>query len=236
MLTLISLGFLIGIAHAFEADHVAAVSALVAGKTRTSALLRHGALWGVGHTLTLVLVGGVVLVLGIGISDRMALGMEGVVGLMLIGLGLNVLYRLRRDRVHFHLHSHQAMPPHLHLHSHAGETRPHDPAHHHHAHPDRSAWTTLLVGMVHGMAGSSALILVVAASIQSLWGAVAYILLFGVGSILGMAAMSLALSVPLTLTARLMTRANLALQVLIGAISIGVGTLHTVASFNAILA
>jgi len=225
MLSLLFLGFLIGLAHAFEADHMAAVSSLVSGQTKRRSIIQHGALWGVGHSLTLFVVGGGVLITGSAISPQVATGLEFTVGLMLLALGAHVLYRLHRDRVHFHMHGHNDGTAHLHLHSHADEPRAHDAERHRHSHPDHAALRTLAIGMMHGLAGSAALVLVVAASMSSLLTGVGYILLFGAGSVLGMALMSLAIAVPLKYTAKSLTRLNGVLQLMIGLFTIGIGVL-----------
>jgi len=225
MLALLSLGFLIGISHAFEADHVAAVSSLVSGRTRIPTMIRHGAIWGVGHTTTLFFVGGAVLLSGSVIGPNFENGLEFVVGLMLLGLGGHVFYRLNRDRVHFHMHTHGDGQAHLHLHSHSGETTAHNPSDHHHRHPDGAVVRTLMVGMMHGMAGSASLVLVAAAAVTSPAVGLLYILLFGVGTILGMAIMSLVIALPLSYTAGALSRANTGLQLLIGTVTISVGLL-----------
>jgi len=228
MLTLLTLGFLIGIAHAFEADHLAAVSSLVSGRSNWRVILRHGVIWGLGHWLTLLLVAGPVLLLGLTLPDQLAVELELLVGVMLVGLGAHVLYRLNRDRVHFHRHSHQDGTTHLHLHSHAGEPAPHRPAAHRHGHPDHAALRVLVVGVMHGLAGSAALVLVAAASLHSAAAGFGYILLFGLGSVLGMALVSVLIALPLSYTAKYLTRANTALQITIGVLTFGIGaaTIH----------
>lgn len=223
MLSILSFGLVVGAGHAFEADHIAAVSSLVSGKTGHRSIIRHGMIWGLGHTLILLVVGGTILTLKSTIAPDLALGIEALVGMMLVGLGGHVLYRLRRDRVHFHKHRHGDAGEHFHLHSHAGEGKAHDPASHAHAHPDRGAIRALLVGMMHGLAGSAAVVLGTAAALQSPLAGLAYIAVFGAGSIAGMALVSAALSVPLIITARLLTRANTALQLAIGVVTIGIG-------------
>lgn len=223
MLTALLTGFLIGGSHAFETDHIAAVSALVAGKGKRGEIIVHGALWGLGHTLTLMAVGGMLIATQSVMPERAALGLETAVGLMLIGLGLHLFWRLRRERVHFHRHRHSGGPVHLHMHSHAGEPGPHDPDNHAHAHPDRSALRTLAVGTMHGLAGSAAVVLGLAASMGSLAAGLAYIAIFGLGSILGMAAISALLSVPLLLTARRLGMAHRAVQTGIGLVTTGLG-------------
>ncbi len=223
MLPILSLGFLTGMGHAFEADHVAAVSSLISGRRKPGDMALQGALWGMGHTLTLLIAGGSVMLAGRAIGPVWASRFEAMVGVMLVLLGAHVLWRLWRERAHFHVHTHEDGTRHLHLHSHRGERGAHDPAHHTHAHPDARSWRALLVGMMHGLAGSAALVLTVAAAQTSAAMGLAYIVLFGVGSILGMTVMSLAMAVPLVATARWMTRANGALQLAIGAITIAIG-------------
>jgi len=227
MLSLLTLGFLYGIAHAFEADHLAAVSALVTGRSDRKAIIKRGALWGLGHTITLLLVGGTVLALNSAIPARIATELEMAVGVMLVGLGGHVLYRLRRDRLHFHRHSHGDGVEHLHLHSHRSDSKPHRAAQHRHTHPDPTAWRALIVGVMHGLAGSAALVLVTAATLQSPLAGIGYIALFGLGSILGMAGISTLIAVPMAYCARYLTRANLALQLAIGALTIAIGA-HTI--------
>jgi len=132
---------------------------------RSQASLRGGAMsltsWGIGHTVTLFAFTGAALALGEAISDTLARPIELAVGIMLVGLGSHVLWRLWRDRVHFHKHSRSDGTVHIHAHSHVGEAIAHINAAH--AHPHGFRWRTLLAGLMHGMAGSAAL-LVLAAS------------------------------------------------------------------------
>jgi ABC-type nickel/cobalt efflux system permease component RcnA len=130
---------------------------------------------------------------------------------MLVGLGAHVLWRLWRDRVHFHRHSHGDGPAHVHAHSHAGETVPHARAPHMHAHGFR--WRTLLVGLMHGMAGSAALLVLAVSQASSVAVGLGYVALFGIGSMLGMGALSVVIAVSLALSARWLTWANSGLSV-----------------------
>src|ERR1700709_669410 len=143
--------------HALEADHIAAVSSIAARRTHIGDIVRHGLTWGLGHTLTLFVFAGAALLLGHAIPEHVARPMETAVGIMLVGLGAHVLWRLWRDRVHFHRHGHEDGTVHIHAHSHAGETTAHRRDAHAHAHGFR--WRTLLVGLMHGMAGSAALLM-----------------------------------------------------------------------------
>ncbi len=223
MLSILSLGFLIGMQHALEADHVAAVSSLVAGKKSLRSIARHGAAWGSGHALMLLVVGGGALLLGRSVPENFATWIEFAVSIMLIGLGGHLLYRLWRDRIHFHSHRHDGDTVHFHAHSHRGETGPHDASSHHHDHPEGLPLRTFAVGLMHGMAGSAALVVLTASAIASPLAGLLYIVLFGAGSILGMWALSLVIAVPLSFTARFLTLANNSLQVAIGLITIAVG-------------
>lgn len=222
--TLLLLGFVIGMRHAVETDHVAAVASLA---TRTSSVrdtIRQGAAWGLGHTLTLFLFGSVVLVLDLIMPVRMAQILEFMVGLMLVGLGIDVLRRLVRDKVHFHVHHHDDGEVHFHAHSHVGE-RQHDPREHEHEHPEGFPVRALLVGLVHGMAGSAALILLTLQTVASPLLGLLYIALFGIGSMLGMALLSVIIAIPLRYSARGMTWLNNGLQLVIGAVTVGVGAM-----------
>ena len=107
MFTFMTLGFLIGLQHALEADHIAAVAALASGKSGFRPIARHGAIWGLGHALTLGAFGGAVYALKLSLSGTLANGLEFAVGAMLAGLGGHVIYRVMRDRIHFHVHQHQ---------------------------------------------------------------------------------------------------------------------------------
>jgi ABC-type nickel/cobalt efflux system permease component RcnA len=203
--SILLLGFLLGMRHALEPDHLAAVATLATRSRSVAQTMGLGVAWGMGHTLTLMLFGGAVLLLGLALPIRAASALELGVGVMLALLGADVLYRLWRDRVHFHLHHHPGGVAHVHAHSHRDERAPHDPARHRHRHLRDFPVRALLVGMVHGMAGSAALILLSLEAVGSVSWGLAYIAIFGVGSILGMALLSLAIAVPLRLTSRRLT-------------------------------
>src|SRR3954465_6283313 len=156
MFGIAGLGFLLGMQHALEADHIAAVSSIAARRTHVGDIIKHGLTWGVGHTLTLFTVAGAVIMLGQALPENLARPIETAVGIMLVGLGTHVLWRLWRDRVHFHRHGHDDGTVHFHAPSHSGEIAPHARAAHAHQHVFR--WRTLAVGLMHGMAGSAALL------------------------------------------------------------------------------
>jgi high-affinity nickel permease len=223
MFAILSLGFLLGMQHALEADHIAAVSSIAARRSDVRDIVKHGLTWGLGHTLTLFIFAGAAILLGHAIPDAVARPIETAVGLMLIGLGCHVLWRLWRDRVHFHAHRHGEGFSHIHLHSHAGETVAHAASAHAHAHVHGFRWRTLLVGLMHGMAGSAALLVLAVSQAANSAQAVAYVLLFGIGSMLGMGALSAVIAVPLAVSARWLTWANRGLQGAVGVVTIAVG-------------
>jgi hypothetical protein len=221
MFAILGLGFLLGMQHALEADHIAAVSSIAARRSHISDIVKHGLTWGLGHTATLFVFAGVAILLGRAIPESVAKPIEGAVGIMLIGLGAHVLWRLWRDRVHFHRHGHDDGTVHFHAHSHAGDTVPHVRAVHVHGHGFR--WRTLLVGLMHGMAGSAALLVLAATQAASPAAGLLYVVLFGIGSMIGMGVLSLVIAVPLAFSARFLTVANRALQAVVGAVTIAIG-------------
>lgn len=223
-LTLLLLGFVIGMRHAVETDHVAAVASLATRSGSIRDTVRQGAAWGLGHTLTLFLFGSIVLVLNLVMPERMAHMLEFMVGLMLVALGLDVLRRLVREKIHFHIHHHDDGEAHFHAHSHAGETD-HDPRQHEHEHPEGFPLRALAVGLMHGMAGSAALILLTLQTVQSPLLGLLYIAMFGIGSMLGMALLSIIIAIPLRYSARGMTWLHNGLQAVIGMVTVGVGAL-----------
>jgi high-affinity nickel permease len=223
MFGILGLGFLLGMQHALEADHIAAVSSIAARRTEVGDIVKHGLTWGLGHTLTLFAFAGAAILLGHAIPEHLSRPIETAVGIMLVGLGAHVLWRLWRDRVHVHRHVHDDGTVHIHVHSHAGETLPHARAGHVHAHGFR--WRTLLVGLMHGMAGSAALLVLTVSKAPSPAVGLGYVALFGIGSMFGMGALSTVIAVPLAVSARWLMWANRGLQGAVGLITIGIGAM-----------
>ena len=200
--SLLALGFLLGLRHAMEADHLAAIATIVTERRSLLSSSLVGAFWGLGHTLALLIAGVGVLLLRYQVTDRMAHALELGVGIMLVLLGADVL-RTLLGRSASHTRAHAAVAPH----SHAGGWHVSRP---------------LLVGMVHGLAGSAPLLLLTLTVLSSPVAAFSYIAVFGVGSIMGMTIMSLLVSVPARLTVQF-ARANLAVRGLSGLCSVGLG-------------
>src|SRR5213596_1249726 len=228
MFGILGLGFLLGMQHALEADHIAAVSSIAARRTHVSDIVKHGLTWGFGHTLTLFIFAGAAMLLGRAIPEAVAKPIEAAVGIMLVGLGAHVLWRLWRDRVHFHRHGHDDGTVHFHAHSHAGDTLPDARAAQAHAHEHGFRWRTLLVGLMHGMAGSAALLMLTVSQASSPAVGLGYIALFGVGSMIGMGALSTVIAVPLAVSARWLTWANRGLQGAVGLATVAIGIMTVV--------
>jgi hypothetical protein len=261
LLAVIALGFFLGMRHATDPDHVIAVTTIVARQRN----LRHaawiGALWGVGHTVTILVVGTAIIIFSLVIPPRIGLTMELGVGLMLILLGVLNLTGIMRwitevlsPAAHPHgiplpatapgIHSHtlQEVPTHSHFHVHGdyihSHVHGHGPAGHgHREDATPQGWLDgafgrlglyhflrpLVVGIVHGMAGSAAVALLVLTVIRNPAWAVAYLLVFGLGTIAGMMLITAAIAVPFAYTGQRFTRVNRYMAVASGLISLAFG-------------
>jgi ABC-type nickel/cobalt efflux system permease component RcnA len=204
VLALLGLGLVFGLKHATEVDHVVAVSTIVSEHRSVFRSALVGGLWGVGHTASLVVVGVVVLVFRAAIPAPVANWLEFGVALMIIGLGLLAMKRVlrRRSDVHLHKHSHDGQS-HVHIHFHEAATRHGQGRSSTHTHAISSIGIKpVLVGTMHGLAGSGALTLLVLTQIKSAWLGVLYLAIFGVGSIVGMLLMSGLIGLPFALASR----------------------------------
>ncbi|MBL8208132.1 MAG: urease accessory protein UreH [Blastocatellia bacterium] len=219
----LGLGFLLGLKHATEADHLMAVTTIVSEHRSVWRSALVGALWGAGHTASLLIAGVIVILLQIAIPQRIATMLEFAVALMIIFLGGRVLFALlrKRQRVHVHSHKHDG-EAHTHLHFH-NQTDAHQIAppnqSHDQPHSTQIGWRPLIVGMIHGLAGSAALTLLILTEVMrggSMALGFAYLLIFGIGSIGGMLLMSAVISVPFVLTATRFERVHLPIQIIAG--------------------
>lgn len=190
IVTSLFLGFVLGIAHACDPDHLVAVGTLTAESrdARQGSVL--GLVWGMGHTMALVLIGTLVLNMKWTIPDQFSFLMEAVVGLIIVIFGVSLLWRsLQKITIHAHQHSHDGAT-HAHVHVHGTDTE----THHHHG---GGSWKKIFgIGVVHGLAGSAALSLAVMSTMPSNTLGIIYIMVFGIGSIGGMLVMSTLLSLP----------------------------------------
>ena len=185
-------GLLLGIRHAVDPDHVVAVTAIATGQRSVRNAGMIGAMWGVGHTFTILLVGGAIIVFRIAIPPRLGLAFEFAVGIVLIVLGLaNLLSRA------------EVTPP-------------------------RNSARPVVVGMVHGLAGSAAVALLVLAAVRETAWAIGYLMLFGLGTIVGMIVVTTAIAVPAAYAANRVTALRRYLVVASGAASVIAGTLIAV--------
>ncbi len=184
---LAGLGLLLGFRHAFEPDHLAAVSTLATRQGKLLDACRLGVAWAVGHSLSVGVVVGAIMLFGLQLPRRLWPAADFLVGLLLIGLGASVLVRYVRGRWHLHVHAHDG-GPHLHLHSHA-----HD-ASHAHAHPQGDARRSLGFGLLHGLAGSAAILVLLVAAAPTRTAQLTYFLAFAAGTMLGMLLVSFSLA------------------------------------------
>jgi ABC-type nickel/cobalt efflux system permease component RcnA len=227
-------GLVWGLRHAIEADHVAAVSAIVARERTVRGAALIGAAWGMGHTLTLLLLGGAIVAFGLVVPPRIALSLELGVGLMLIGLGAwNFVSRKRArggergaaaasgDATSLH-EEHGAHAHGAHAHDHE-----HDAAHDTRGRGAlatvRRALRPLVVGSMHGLAGSAAAALLVVATVRSTSWGLAYLFVFGVGTMLGMTLLTAALALPLGSALRRFRGAETWVRIGSGAVSCAIG-------------
>ena len=238
-LSLVALGFFLGMRHATDADHIIAVSTIVTRQRTLRGGVLIGGLWGLGHTLTIVLVGGAIVIFSVVIPPALGLTMEMTVPLMLVVLGLwNLTGFIQTVRnqlggstgPHAHAHRHG---DYVHSHRHG-----HGPTDHGHA-EDRTpqAWLDrrlvglgvyqivrpLVVGLVHGLAGSAAVALLVLTTIGDARWAMAYLVLFGFGTIVGMMLITLVIAAPMAYAARRLTHVERHLRMASGLLSLGFG-------------
>lgn len=211
------IGFVFGLYHAIEADHLAAVSAIVSEHKNVWTASIIGGFWGLGHTISLFVVGALVIFVKVQISESTEGILEGVVGIMLVLLGLNAIRKIfTAEKIHAHAHDHHG---HKHLHLHIHDKEKAESSHH------RFAPRSVVVGMIHGLAGSAGLMLLVLPTISSAAIGLLYIAIFGIGSIAGMMIMSVLIGLPLYFTADRFIAINKGIRFLAGAFSLVWGAL-----------
>ncbi|HEV8267078.1 MAG TPA: urease accessory protein [Thermoanaerobaculia bacterium] len=212
LLATLGLGFLLGLKHALDADHLVAVSTIVSREGSARSTWRVGAWWGIGHSAAVLAASLGVIALRRAIPPRAAEVLEAGVGVMLVVLGADLLRRLVKGELRVHAHAHDG---HTHLHAHVGDAAP---AGHHH--PGRRPF---VVGVVHGLAGSAALTLFVVSTIRSPLMALSYVALFGIGTVVGMMVMTALVGLPIALATRTASGLSSRIQLLASIGSIGFG-------------
>ncbi len=248
VLAVVGLGFVLGMRHATDPDHVIAVSTIVTRQRSVRHAGLIGALWGVGHTVTIFAVGILIILFRVTIPPRIGLTMELIVGFMLILLGVlnltGVLQWITHRFTPGHHHHHPDSEPavaHSHAHQHDGSAHQHI---HQHAIAPNAAPSgfggrllerlglyqllrPLAIGLIHGMAGSAAVALLVLAEIRNPHWAVAYLLVFGVGTIAGMMLITLVIGTPFAWAGGRSARLNRGMAVASGLLSVAFGLFIT---------
>jgi ABC-type nickel/cobalt efflux system permease component RcnA len=214
----LTFGFILGLRHALDPDHLVAVSTIVSEHKSVARSSLIGTFWGLGHTASLLAVSILILLLRASIPEHIALWMEIPVALMLVALGVTTTGRAIRERgwrIHSHIHAHEENErPHRHLHVHVK---------HEHIHQHRLfhlGRRPFVVGLVHGVAGSAAVTLAVLTTIPSVSLGLVYIAVFGIGSIGGMLLMSAMIGLPIAITARRFSIINGGIRLFAGLFSI----------------
>lgn len=213
----LGIGFLLGLRHALDADHVAAVSTFVGQDSSPYRSCVVGTFWGIGHASTLLVAAALTTVLQVRVPSEIHSLLEAVVAIALIALGGRTLQRaIGTVRVHRHEHTHDGVS-HRHLHLHVGARDVHS-----HAHIIRHGRRPLLMGALHGLAGSGALLLLALATMPSTLQVLLYVTVFGVGSMVGMLAVSGLIGIPFAMTGS-SKRARVGFELAVGVANVVVG-------------
>ena len=240
LLVVLAFGFLLGLKHATDADHVVAIANIVSKENTVWQSIWIGASWGIGHSIPLLVVGTAVMMIDGALLSRyesVAPYLEIGVAAMLIYLGLSALWNVAHGKMHVHRHDH-GQGPHIHVHSsHRAEDSHQSTINGHNSMflLGRPVFRvkSFVIGVVHGLAGSAAVIVAHLTTIDSVWTGFGYIAVFGIGTMVAMAALTIVLALPFKASA---TKRNLnrAITAAAGALSIFVGTaLFAEAALNA---
>lgn len=224
-----------GLRHAVEADHVSAVASLNARDKAQQMTIGHalklalqlGALWGLGHSIALLAIGVSFIALGFATPPLFSIWMEFIVGVMLIAIGADLLYRMAKNRIHFHAHRHDEGTVHFHAHAHGAQIK-HKATdtplpRHSHRHSHANSIRSLLVGMAHGMAGSAALMILMAETFKSFELSLLYMVVFSIGSMAGMMALSTIITIPLHAAGKALSFMHNTVQGMVAIATAGIG-------------
>ncbi|WP_050182220.1 sulfite exporter TauE/SafE family protein [Domibacillus robiginosus] len=171
-LSVLALGFVLGIKHAIEPDHVIAVSTIASQSKKLSRSSLAGVFWGIGHTATLLIIGCILILMKGEIPEKWAMSLEFLVGIMLVYLGITTILSFKN----IHVHKHQ--------------------------HKNISYFKSMLIGLIHGLAGSGAMVLLTMSTVKTVWESVIYILIFGAGTVIGMLFFTTIIGIPFVFSAK----------------------------------
>ncbi|OAH52798.1 urease accessory protein UreH [Domibacillus aminovorans] len=194
-LSILALGFVLGIKHAIEPDHIIAVSTIASQSKKLLRSSLAGVFWGIGHTATLFIVGIIFILMKDEIPAEWAMSLEFLVGIMLVYLGVTTILSFKNIHIHEHEHDTEEHK-HVHSHEHSGKHE------HKHRHKNVSYLKSLLIGLVHGLAGSGAMILLTMSTVKSVWEGAIYILIFGAGTVVGMLFFTTIIGIPFVFSAK----------------------------------
>jgi len=193
-LSILALGFVLGIKHAIEPDHVIAVSTIASQSKKLLRSSLAGVFWGIGHTATLFLVGIILIFMKGEIPEKWAMSLEFLVGIMLVYLGIATILSLKKIRMHQHTHD--------------GKIHKHN-----HQHKNVSYLKSMLIGFIHGLAGSGAMVLLTMSTVNSPWEAAVYIFIFGAGTVLGMLLFTTVIGIPFVFSAKKLSMNKMLTQI-----------------------
>ncbi|WP_026575088.1 HoxN/HupN/NixA family nickel/cobalt transporter [Bacillus sp. UNC438CL73TsuS30] len=181
LFSVLTLGFILGIRHALEPDHVIAVSTIASQSKKLWQASLAGVFWGIGHTATLFIIGIILIVMKNDIPEKWSLTLEFLVGIMLVYLGVAAMLSIRKNRKQSHHH---------------------DEVHNFVKKP--TYFKSLFIGFVHGLAGSAAMVLLTMSTVHSVWQGALYILVFGLGTVIGMLIFTTVIGIPFVLSMKKM--------------------------------
>ena len=217
-LSILALGFVLGVKHAIEPDHIIAVSTIAIQSKKLYRSTLAGVFWGIGHTATLFIIGVILILMKGEIPEKVAMSLEFLVGIMLVYLGVTTINSFKKTLLRQNVLDGDE---HKHVSSHSHG----DHQIHNHSHNKISYIKSMLIGLVHGLAGSGAMILLTMSTVKSVGEAIVYILIFGVGTVIGMLFFTTIIGLPFVFSVKKFTL-NKGLTQITGAISVVFGVYY----------
>ncbi len=215
---IILIGFILGLKHALEPDHLIAVSTIASKSKSIWRSSLAGMFWGIGHTSTIFIIGIVFIAIKGEVPTILAKSLEFIVGLMLVYLGISNIYTYRKNKIHVHTHEHNNE---AHTHFHLKEE-----THEHQSNELKASYMkSLFIGFIHGLAGSAAMIILTISTVSSLLEGALYIVIFGIGTTLSMLLFTTIIGLPFALSTQ-KTMINKSLSLFAGIISVSFGVYY----------